>query len=99
MYQTFTKFDYDRDITTDPIERYKASDRYLSAVKHYRVSNLFSDVPVAKYICKPQLQEDVRLFDVNLLKWKLFDRGSVQLSFSYILDVRGGLSFFIFPYM
>ncbi len=48
-------------------------------------------------ICKPQLQEDVRLFDVNLLKWKLFDRGSVQLSFSYILDVRGGLSFFIFP--
>ncbi len=60
---------------------------------------VFSDVPVAKYICKPQLQEDVRLFDVNLLKWKLFDRGSVQLSFSYILDVRGGLSFFIFPYM
>lgn len=99
VYQTFTKFDYDRDISTDPIERYKASDRYLSAVKHYRVSNLFSDVPVAKDICKPQLQEDVRLFDVNLLKWKLFDRGGVQLSFSYILDIRGGLSFFIFPYM
>ncbi len=57
---------------------------------------MFSDVPVAKYICKPQLQEDVRLFDVNLLKWKLFDRGSVQLSFSYILDVRGGLSFLYF---
>ncbi len=48
---------------------------------------------------QPQLQEDVRLFDVNLFKMETFDRGSVQLSFSYILDVRGGLSFFIFPYM
>jgi hypothetical protein len=71
----------------------------MSAVKHYRVSNLFSDVPVANDICKPQLQEDVRLFDVNLLKWKQFEKGGVTLSFSYILDVRGGLSFFIFPYM
>ncbi len=31
----------------------------LVLFKHYRVSNTFSDVPVAKYICKPQLQEDV----------------------------------------
>jgi hypothetical protein len=99
IYETFTKFDYARDISTDPIERYKVSDEYMSAVKHYRVSNLFSDVPVANDICKPQLQEDVRLFDVNLLKWKQFEKGGVTLSFSYILDVRGGLSFFIFPYM
>jgi hypothetical protein len=99
IYQTFSKFDYDRDISTDPIDRYKASDKYMSAVKHYRLSKLFADVPPAKDICRPQLKEDVRLFDVNLLKWKMFDGEGVNLSFSYILDVRGGLSFFIFPYM
>ncbi len=37
-----------------------------------RVSNLFSDVPVAKYICKPQLQEDVRLFDGKFVKMETF---------------------------
>ena len=99
IYQTFTKFDYDRNISIDPINRYKASDRYMSTVKHYSISNLFSDVPAAKDICKPQLQEDARLFDVNLIKWKMFDGGGVNLSFSYILDIKGGLPFFIFPYM
>lgn len=99
IYQTFTKFDYARDISTDPIERHKVSDDYMSAVKNYRISNLFNDVPTAKQICQPQLSEDVRLFDVNLLKWKMFDNKlGVTLAFSYILDMRGGLSFFILPY-
>ncbi len=62
-----------------PIERYKASDRYL-VLLNIIVFQLVSDVPVAKYICKPQLQEDVRLFDVNLLKWKLL----IEEVFNYL---------------
>ncbi len=60
------------DITTDPIERYKASDRYLSAVKHYRVSNCFLMYLLLNIYANLSYKKNVRLFDVNLLKLETF---------------------------
>jgi len=101
IYRVFTEFEMPRSaLKVEAIERYNMGKRYLSATKNYKLSRLFADVPQLNQDCKADVSQDVRLFNVSLVKWKRFsdttDEG-VYLAFDYIVDIPGGLSPFFFP--
>lgn len=101
IHKVFTKFENPRlSLEIEAINRYNIGNQYLTATKNYKLSNLFADVPELHQICKSDISQDSRLFNVSLIKWKRFSETSeegVQLTFDYIIDVPGGLAPFFFP--
>lgn len=102
IYTVFTRFETSRSsLEVEAIERYNIGKQYLETTKNYKLANLFQDAPQLDQDCKTDISQDVRLFDVFLIKWKQFSENTeegVHLTFDYVIDIPGGFSPFFFPF-
>jgi hypothetical protein len=72
-----------------PKDRAETRNKFIEVSKKLKISDYKgTDVELA---CSPFVNEDALLFDINLIKWKMFDSNKVIMSFSYIVDPIGGL--------
>jgi hypothetical protein len=102
IFIVFTNFENPRSSQViEAIDRYNTSALYLSTIKNYKLSDLFTDVPQLHHVCKANITNDTQLFDISLIKWKRFSESSeegVYLTFDYVSDIKGGFLPFFFPY-
>lgn len=97
ILNTFTFFEQGRQYElVQPTERHVVKKQFLKIAKHFKISDLASNIPELQQYCSQYITKDALLFNVDIIKWKKFstDEG-VNLSFDYIPDPEGGLSCFI----
>jgi hypothetical protein len=74
-------------------DRLKARDNFIKVSKSLKISD-FKNTNV-ETICASFIREDVVMFDIDLIKWKVFETNKVTMEFSYILDHVAGIQCFI----
>jgi hypothetical protein len=76
-------------VTVSPEDRPSIRKKFIDISKNLKMSD-YAGTDVEK-LCAPFIKEDVLLFDIELIKWKMFQTKNVIMTFSYMLDPAGGL--------
>jgi hypothetical protein len=89
------KFDTheDRKRVNTPLElRTKVRDAFIEKSQELKIDELLRTDSKFKNEYGHLIRENFNLYDVKLIKWKIFYTNKVIMSFSYISDPEGGLS-------
>lgn len=78
-----------------PESRWKVRSAFINTTKSLKISDFKGTSLEAQ--CSPFIKEDALMFDVNLIKWSVFETTKVFMTFSYINDPVGGLPCFLRP--
>ncbi len=72
-----------------PADRAETRKQFINVSKNLKISD-YKGTEVER-LCTQFIREDALLFDIDLIKWKIFESNKVIMTFSYIADPVGGL--------